>query len=119
MKWTAARVRRLLKQQSPKIRRNLPLHGLANSHTPASPPSRLQCDGARGALKIDVVVSANRSCALSLRNPAALSACLASGADMNVFQTNPLRAFSAIRTVAPTSIPSTSALYQPLAGLNA
>src|SRR5260370_29005457 len=38
---------------------------------------------------------------------------------MNVFQTKPVRWFSAISIVMPKSIPITSASYQPESGLNA
>ncbi len=38
---------------------------------------------------------------------------------MNVFQTNPVRAFSAITMVIPVSIPITSVSYQSVSGLKA
>ena len=43
----------------------------------------------------------------------------ASGFFMNMSQTNPVRAFSAIRMVIPVSMPTTSVSYHFLSGLNA
>gem|GEM_PF-2088224 len=52
-------------------------------------------------------------------NPAISIPRCASGFFINVFQTNPVRAFSAITIVMPVSIPTTSVSYQPVSGLNA
>ena len=38
---------------------------------------------------------------------------------MNVFQINPVRAFSAISNVIPVSMATTSLSYQPFSGLKA
>src|SRR5271154_2149366 len=69
-------------------------------------------------LKSDVVSTIESSEVRCLK-PAAFNAAETSALDMNVFQTNPLREFSAMRTIGPTSIPNTSGLYHPVAGLNA
>src|SRR5882762_1872904 len=52
-------------------------------------------------------------------NPARSMPRLASSLFMNVFQTNPVRTFSAINSVIPVSIPITSLSYQFFSGLNA
>src|SRR5438046_2887387 len=96
------------------------------SHT--SPPSKSPCPSQQnchlppppaGAALYSEVVAVAGSSDETVLNPTAFSARPTSGADMNVFQTNPLRQFSAINTVGPTSIPMTSGLYQLFAGLKA
>ncbi len=53
------------------------------------------------------------------RKPAFAMDTLASRFFMNIFQTNPLRRFSAMSRVIPTSMPMTSGANQPLCGLKA
>ncbi len=73
-------------------------------------------DGCAGVPKIELA-DGFPSCGSRARKPADFKAATASGLDMKVRQTNPLRQFSAITTVGPRSRPSTSGLNQSVAGL--
>ena len=63
--------------------------------------------------------SGNTTLECKVSKPARSMPRLASGFFMNISQTNPLRAFSAMTMVIPVSIPITSVSYHFLSGLNA